>query len=149
MRGARPPWADERGIASFVALFIMAILLTVGTFLVRMSATEGDIVSNAVWSEGSFFAAEAGVSRGIDQVTPTVTTATIPSTALGGSSFSYQGNTEFVETTQQPGYSLGSGTGYNPGGFVFYSYDVSGTGTGPRSAQRQIEVRAAYGPVAK
>ena len=35
---------DERGIALVIALSIMILLLVGGVFLLRMSATEGDIV---------------------------------------------------------------------------------------------------------
>lgn len=144
--------ADERGMVLVIALFIMAILLMTGVFLVRMSSTEGDIAYNAMYSEGSFYAADAAINVGLDQVTPTLTTGAIdcaepPLTCPA--SFSYDGTVNFSGTTRLPGYSIGSGTGYNPGGFVFYTYLVRGSGTGPRRAQRQIDVQAAYGPVAQ
>jgi len=55
----------------------------------------------------------------------------------------------FLSTMQKAGYSIGSGTGYNPGGFVFYNYALTGTGTGPRSAQRAIDAQVSFGPVAQ
>ena len=139
--------SDERGMALVMALFTMAILLAAGTFLLRMSATEGDIAYNSMWAEGSFFAADAAINLGLDLVSPTVTTTPIASTTIG--SFTYQGNVNFSGTQAQPGYSLGSGTGYNPGGYVFYNFAVTGSGAGPRSSQRTINVVAAYGPVAQ
>jgi hypothetical protein len=150
MRRAWQQCSDERGMALVMALFIMAILLAAGTVLVRMSATEGDIAYSTMWSEGSFFAADAAINVGLNQgVTPTnVTTSAVTQTTIGGS-FTYQGNVTFSGTNQQPGFALGSGTGYNPGGFVFYNYAVTGSGTGPRSAQRTIDVVATYGPVAQ
>jgi hypothetical protein len=137
-------------MALVMALFIMAILLAAGSVLVRMSATEGDIAYSTMWSEGSFFAADAAINVGLNQgVTPTnVTTSAVTQTTIGGS-FTYQGNVTFSGTNNQPGFALGSGTGYNPGGFVFYNYAVTGSGTGPRSAQRTIDVVATYGPVAQ
>jgi hypothetical protein len=150
MRRAWQQCSDERGMALVMALFIMAILLAAGTVLVRMSATEGDIAYSTMWSEGSFFAADAAINVGLNQgVTPTnVTTSAVTQTTIGGT-FTYQGNVTFSGTNQQPGFALGSGTGYNPGGFVFYNYAVTGSGTGPRSAQRTIDVVATYGPVAQ
>jgi hypothetical protein len=150
MRRAWQRCSDERGMALVMALFIMAILLAAGTVLVRMSATEGDIAYSTMWSEGSFFAADAAINVGLNQgVTPTnVTTSAVTQTTIGGS-FTYQGNVTFSGTNNQPGFALGSGTGYNPGGFVFYNYAVTGSGTGPRSAQRTIDVVATYGPVAQ
>lgn len=147
MRGLWRQCSNERGMALVVALFIMAILLVTGVFLVRMSSIEGDIAYNAMWSEGSFFAADAAINVGLDLVTPTLPATTISAQTLGN--FTYQGSVQFSGTTQQPGYSLGSGTGYNPAGFVFYTFSVTGSGNGPRNAQRQIDAQAAYGPVAQ
>ena len=140
---------DERGTVLVLALFIMAFLMVAGAFLLRISSAETEIAYNTVWSEGSFYAADAGLNVAVDQLSPAVVdTVAIASTPLGGS-YSYSGNVQFVGTTGQPGYSIGVGTGYNPSGYVFYTYTVSGTGTGPRSAQRQVEARALYGPVAR
>jgi hypothetical protein len=141
--------ADERGTVLVLALFIMAFLLVAGAFLLRMSSAETDIAYNAVWGEGSFFAAEAGLNVAVDQIGPTaVGTQNVGPTPIGGT-FSYQGSYAFIGTTTQPGYSIGSGTAYNPAGYVFYTHTVTGTGTGPRSAQRQVEARSLYGPVAQ
>src|SRR2546430_869999 len=63
--------------------------------------------------------------------------------------FTATGTIGFTGTARLPGYSMGAGTGYNPGGFVFITYSVVGSGTGPRSTTRQIDVQAAYGPVAQ
>ena len=152
MRGLWRQGADERGMVLVVALFMMAILLMTGVFLVRMSSTEGDIAYNAMWSEGSFYAADAAINVGLDQITPTntnmIVTALFPAPpAL--TPFTATGTIGFSGTARLPGYSMGAGTGYNPGGFVFITYSVVGSGTGPRSTRRQIDVQAAYGPVAQ
>ena len=156
MRRAWQQCTDERGIALVVALFIMAILLVTGVFLVRMSSTEGDIAYNAMWAEGTFFAADAAINVALDTLAPATISCAKPQTPIGGS-FTYQvqdavppaKTTCLSGTSQQPGYSLGAGTGYNPGGFVFYTFAFTGSGTGPRSAQRTIDVQATYGPVAQ
>jgi len=149
MSGIRHRLTDERGSVLVLALFIMALLMAVGVVLLRMSGSETDIAYNTVWAEGSFYAAEAALAVGIDQLGPTlVNDVALANTPLG-TQFTQQGNVQFLGTTAQPGYSLGSGTGYNPAGYVFYTYTVSGTGTGPRNAQRQLEVRATFGPVAQ
>jgi hypothetical protein len=150
MRRAWQQCSDERGMALVMALFIMAILLAAGSVLVRMSAIEGDIAYSTMWSEGSFFAADAAVNVGLDQgVAPTNLTTFAPGATTIGGSFTYTPSVTFSGTQPGAGYALGSGTGYNPGGFVFYNYAVTGSGTGPRSAQRTIDVVAAYGPVAQ
>ena len=152
MRGLWRQGADERGMVLVIALFTMAILLMAGVFMVRMSSTEGDIAYNAVWSEGSFYAADAAINVGLDQITPTNTNMIV--TALNPAPpaltpFTATGTIGFSGTARLPGYSMGAGTGYNPGGFVFFTYSVVGNGTGPRSSTRQIDVQAAYGPVAQ
>jgi hypothetical protein len=154
MRGMWRHCTDERGIASVMAIFIMVLMLVSGIFLVRMSSTEGDIAYGTMWAEGSFFAADAGVSVGVDSVVPGGPTCAKSSTSLG--SFSYTvaagpgaDSNCFLTTTQRAGYSIGSGTGYNPGGFVFYNYAITGTGAGPRSAQRTIDAQVSYGPIAQ
>ena len=146
--------ADERGIATVMAIFIMVMLLVSGVFLVRMSSTEGDIAYGTMWAEGSFFAADAAVNVAIDTVFPGGPTWVQAATAIGAFSYSVAAGTGadsncFLNTIQKAGYSIGSGTGYNPGGFVFYNYAVTGSGTGPRSAQRTIDAQVSWGPVAQ
>jgi hypothetical protein len=154
MRGLWRHCTDERGIASVMAIFIMVLMLVSGIFLVRMSSTEGDIAYGSMWAEGSFFAADAGVNVGIDTVVPGGPTCARGAPALGSFSYSVGAGAGadsncFLNTAPRAGYSIGSGTGYNPGGFVFYNYAITGTGTGPRSAQRTIDAQVAYGPVAQ
>ena len=154
MRGLWRHCADERGIASVMAIFIMVLLLVSGIFLVRMSSTEGDIAYGSMWAEGSFFAADAGINVGIDKLVPGGPTCATAATSMGAFSYSVAAGAGadancFLNTTQRAGYSIGSGTGYNPGGFVFYNYAIIGSGTGPRSAQRTIDAQVAYGPIAQ
>jgi Tfp pilus assembly protein PilX len=156
----------EAGSAAVIALLIMALLSLVGTTLLMVSLTENTIASNDLSSEGAFHAAEAGLNVGIDQLgTDTVASvAAIPSTSIGPlctpltSCYSYRSGTrtnpgqtnQFVGTTTMPGYSIGSGGGYNnPTGYVFFVYQLNATGFGPRGAVREIEARTAYGPVPK
>src|SRR5205809_7511801 len=101
--------SDERGMALVMALFTMAILLAAGTFLLRMSATEGDIAYNSMWAEGRFFAADAAINLGLDLVSPTVTTTQTASTTI--ESVNYQRNDNFAGRQPHPGYSLGRGRG--------------------------------------
>lgn len=143
---------DERGIALVIALSIMILLLVGAVFLLRISGIEGDITDNTVSAEGSFFAADAAINVAVDTVAPHVQSCAGPQTAIGGGYVYQVQNTPpntncFVGTQQEAGYSLGSGTGYNPSGYVFYTFAFTGSGTGPRSAQRTIDAQAAYGPI--
>jgi Tfp pilus assembly protein PilX len=150
------PWRgrDQRGLVLVIALSVMAMLLVGAVVLLRMASIDRDVPSNAVWTEGSFFAADAAINVALDTIAPEVQSCASARTALGGG-YTYQvlntpPNTScFTGTQREAGYSVGSGTGYNPGGYVFYTFAFTGLGTGPRSAQRTIDARAAYGPVAQ
>lgn len=147
MRDDRLRWSDERGSVLVLAIFIMALLLAAGLIMLRMSASETDIAYNTVWSEGSFYAAEAALSVGIDQLGPTLVNDLAMAAAPLDTQYSRMGNIQYRGTSPQAGYSLSSGPTYNQQGFYFLNYTVTGTGTGPRNAQRQVEVRATFGPV--
>jgi hypothetical protein len=155
MRALWRPFGDQRGMVSVIAIFVMIMMLVAGVFLVRMSATEGDIAYSGMWAEGSFHAADAAINVGIDTIAPGGPTCVKSSTSLGTFSYSVaagtgaDSNSCFLTTIQKAGYALGSGTGYNPGGFVFYDYAIAGSGTGPRSAQRTIDAQVSYGPIAQ
>jgi hypothetical protein len=136
-----------------MAIFIMVLMLVSGIFLVRMSSTEGDIAYGTMWAEGSFFAADAAINVGADTVGPNggpcTTTASLPNFSYSVAAGPGADANCFLNTSQRAGYSIGSGTGYNPGGFVFYNYAITGTGTGPRSASRTIDAQVSYGPIAQ
>ena len=138
---------DERGIASVMAIFIMVLLLVSGIFLVRMSATEGDIAYGTMWAEGSFFAADAGVNVGINTIGPGQPTCVQSATPIGAFSYSVGAGAGadtmcFLSATRRQGDLINQGQG-----FFDYNYAITGSGTGPRSAQRTIDAQVAYGPV--
>lgn len=156
----------ERGSVMLVALLVMVVLSLLGVAFMMLSNSETVVAGNALWSEGSFYAAEAGVQTGIDQISENLTTSTavIEETTIGGSdgqgdvTYSFRSGSrtdtsaqpiEFIGTQTAAGYSVESGTGYNPGGYDFYVYQINVTGTGPRNTQREVEVQAEFGPVSK
>lgn len=148
----RPP--DERGLTVVIALSVMAMLLVGAVVLLRVVSIDRDVAANTVSAEGSFFAADAGINVALDTIAPDVERCVSARTPIGGG-YAYQvlntpPNTScFAGTQRAPGYSVGSGTGYNPSGYVFYTFAFTGLGTGPRSAQRTIDARAIYGPIAQ
>lgn len=156
----------EKGSVLLVALMAMVVLSLLGVAFLMLSNTETTVTANALWSEGTFYAAEAGIQTGLDQLSANQATATaaIPETTIGGSDsmgdvdYTFRSGSrtdtspqpiEFVGTQPAVGYSVENGTGYNPGGYDFYIYQINVTGTGPRNTQREIEVQAEYGPVSK
>jgi Tfp pilus assembly protein PilX len=157
---------SEKGSVLLVALMVMVVLSLLGVAFLLLSNSETTVAGNALWAEGSFYAAEAGVQAGINQLSANRTTATaaIAVTSIGGSSgtgdvsYSYRSGTRtdtsaqpltFIGTRTATGYSVEGGTGYNPAGYDFYIYQMNVTGTGPRNTAREIEVQAEYGPVPK
>jgi Tfp pilus assembly protein PilX len=150
-RGRR---ADQRGLALVIALSAMAVLLVGAVVLLRVVSIERDVAVSSVAAEGSFFAADAAINVALDTIAPDVEICASARTPIGGG-YAYQVlNTPpnascFTGTQRIAGYSVGSGTGYNPSGYVFYSFAFTGLGTGPRSTQRTIDARAVYGPIAQ
>ena len=153
----------QRGSVLMIALFVMIILSLLGTVLLTLSGTEHTVAYNEIWSEGAFAAAEAGIQRGLNQLSANPVTSVRPIPQSGsslaiGDGYAYRSGKKTDSTPQQltfkssriePGYSIAIGTGYNPSGYVFQSYLINATGTGPRSSQRELEVLAEYGPVAQ
>lgn len=150
---------DDRGSALMVALLVMVVLSLLGAAFLGLSNSETLVVSNAVASEGAFFGAEAAVNTGLSQLGPNVTISTLPIPVTEiAPSYEYRSGTrndtapqpiQFLRSETGPGYSIEVGTGYNASGYVFNVYQVNGTGTGPRNAQREIEVQALYGPASQ
>jgi Tfp pilus assembly protein PilX len=146
-----------------VAVLVMMVLSFLGMAIMTLSVTEHSMAYNAVWGEGAFAAAEAGINAGINQLSANATTATnkIPISGSNvpiGTGFTYRSGgksdaspqpVKFVKTRTEPGYSVAIGTGYNPAGYAFNSYQINATGTGPKNAVRELEVQAEYGPVAQ
>jgi len=143
-----------------LALLIMALLSVLGIALLTGAAMEQGIAYNALWGEGALTAAEAGVNRGANQLSANTTTslAAIPTGTLASGKYSYQmggtadptpGGLSFVNDRQSVGYSVAVGTGYNESGYVFKTYQITATGSGPANAQRQVQVQIEYGPVAQ
>jgi Tfp pilus assembly protein PilX len=146
-----------------VAVLVMMVLSFLGMAIMTMSVTEHSLAYNVVWSEGSFAAAEAGINAGINQLSANTTNATkaIPPAGTGvaiGTGYTYRSGGKsaggpqplvFIQSRTEPGYSVAIGTGYNPSGYVFNSYQINATGTGPKNSVREIEIQAEYGPVAQ
>ncbi len=157
MRAGGQRWRDEGGMVLVLSLLAMVVLSLLGVALLTMSGSETFVSYRTVYREGAFYSAEGGIHIGIDQVSANTVTSTqaIPLTTIGGN-YTYRSGQrsdlgpqpfEFKGTRPGPGYSIAVGTGYNPAGYVFYNYLINVTGTGPRNAQREVEVLAAFGPV--
>jgi hypothetical protein len=149
----------EAGSVLIIGLLLMVLLSLLGITLLTVAATEHSVAYNGLWSEGALHAAEAGVNRGLNQLTANAQTSiqAIANTGIG-LVYNYQSGRrtdnapqplQFVGSRIEEGYSIAVGTGYNPSGYAFHTYQINATGTGPRNARREVEVRAEYGPVAQ
>ena len=170
---------NQRGSVLMIALFVLIVLSLLGVALLTLSGTEQNIAYNALWAEGAFAAAEAGIQTGLNQLSASAATSTkkfpkpiaegspgdtrndgTDHVRIGTGTYTYQFRSgpktatapqdlTFKGTRVETGYSIAIGTGYNPSGYGFHSYQINTTGKGPKNAQRELEVLAEYGPVAQ
>jgi Tfp pilus assembly protein PilX len=151
----------ETGSVLLIALLMMVLLSALGVALLTVASTEHSIASNALWAEGALAAADAGVNRGLNRLSANAQTSlqTLATTSVGtGNTYQYRGGGKtagaaappsFMSSRTESGYSIAVGTGYNPSGYAFHTYQINATGSGPRNALREVEARAEYGPVAQ
>jgi hypothetical protein len=155
---------DNQGITLVVVLMVMAILLSVIGAGLLFSGINTKITANYQLGTKAFYAADMGMSDAVTRIGPDPTVVSIPVTAVpGASGLTYRSGRRadtspqpfvYLRTTQQAGFSLGSGTGYNTSGYVFNEYQLNVTGSyttawGTELAAREIEAIAAYGPAAR
>ena len=155
---------NQRGSVLMIALFVLIVLSLLGVALLTLSGTEQNIAYNALWTEGAFAAAEAGIQTGLNQLSANAATSTQKFPTVGTyvdlptGTYTYQFRSgpktatapqdlTFKGTRVETGYSIAIGTGYNPSGYAFHSYQINATGKGPKNAQRELEVLAEYGPI--
>lgn len=150
----------ETGSVLIIALLLMILLSLLGVTLLTVATSEHSIAANSEWSEGALMAAEAGLNKGLNQLSGNsqTSTAQIPLTDIG-SGYQYHSGPrtvsaapqEYVTTRYEAGYSRAVGTGYNNSGFAFHVYRIRSTGTGGpiQMATREVEVQAEYGPTPK
>jgi hypothetical protein len=155
---------DDRGITLIVVLMVMVILLSVVGAGLMFSGINTKIAMNYRTGSKAFNAADIGITAIATTVSlnPSFSTTAV---ALGNSlcyRFGYRDGTvpsinPVVKSST--GYSLGSGTGYNPSGYAFYQYPIAVTGTystgsscpslGNETAARVVEAQAMFGPVSQ
>jgi hypothetical protein len=152
---------EERGVALASTLMAMVVLLVLGVAAITTTTLELQMSGSHRSSLQAFYAAEAGIHTGMSQLSANRETSTqaIPATGIGGdNTYQYRSGRqrdaepqplEFVGTRPMAGYTVGNGTGYNPAGYVLYTYQITTTGMGPSNAQRELTALGGYGPVAQ
>jgi len=119
---------------------------------VDLASTEHSLAYNAVWSEAALMAAEAGVNQRVSQVSanPVTSIAAIPVTTLA-TNYNYRAGSK---PTPAHNRSRSWEPGQRPirfvddSGYTFNVYRIC-NGTGPNSAQREVESQVEYGPVSQ
>lgn len=149
---------SEKGMALLVAIMIMAVMLSISGAGLLFSGLNLKISGNFRSGTQAFYAAETGVNVGINQLVVNQAAATAPLAGTINGDFAYRSGRrdksvsqplEFHGMRTAAGYSIGTGTGYNPSGYGFYTYQINVTGTGPMGTAREIEAMAQYGPVGR
>ncbi|MFQ5681810.1 MAG: PilX N-terminal domain-containing pilus assembly protein [Candidatus Binatia bacterium] len=149
---------SEKGIALIVVLMVMVILLSITGAGLFFSGVELKMSSNFRSGNRAFYAADTGIDIGRNQLQFNQALASAPFSGTIDGDLAYRSGSR-NDTVAQPlqyegmriesGFSIGTGTGYNPSGYTFYQYQINVTGTGPRGSAREIEAKAEYGPVAQ
>ncbi len=148
---------NERGIALAVLTMLIAILASMTGAALLFSRVDLMISGNFKRGTGALYAADAGVGVALNQLSGNLTSSrtAIQVTDLGNG-YTYRSGTiadgspqELIHTgfKSAPGYSMGVGTGYNPGGYIFHTYEIHITGNGPMTSAREIEAMGQFGPV--
>ena len=148
---------NERGIALAVLTMLIAILASMTGAALLFSRVDLMISSNFKRGTGALYAADAGVGVALNQLSGSLENSkqAISVTDLG-TGYTYRSGTiadgaatDLIHTgfKTAPGYSMGTGTGYNPGGYIFHTYEIHITGQGPVTSAREIEAMGQFGPV--
>jgi hypothetical protein len=167
-RRTKSPLANDRGISLIIVLMVMAILLSIVGAGLLFSGINTKVAMNYRTGTRAFYAADVGITSITTALTSTPTfsaTSQIvpqPSGSSGTLCYRFGKRDGTVPTPQptiksNPGYSLGSGTGYSTSGYSFYQYQINVTGTysvgsgcpavGAETGAREVEAQAQYGPV--
>jgi Tfp pilus assembly protein PilX len=124
--------ANDRGMALIVALIMLLVLTLIGINAITTTTFETSISGNERVSADAFYASEAGIQVGLNQIPET---NPISRTKLGEDSY-------YRSQIEARGPFLAEGYGSN---WQFDRFQVNATGESFR-AIREIEVQVKYGP---
>jgi hypothetical protein len=134
---------NKNGVVLIIALLMLLILTLIGISSISTTTYETKISGNERVGTDAFYASEAGIQVGLNQLPDNVNP--IPKTQLKEDSFYWsggpkdEGNPKPLQNLglyQKPGYDIT---------FVFNRYQVNTTGES-FGAPKEIEVQVSYGP---
>lgn len=131
---------DEKGIAMVVALLILLVLTLIGFSSINTSIFESSISGNERVSTDAFYAAEAGLHVGFNQLPNTAAF----SQTLGDASY-WSGS---MRDKGSPKALTGGGLYLKPGYDQNYSFRVFGVNTSGDSfgSVKEVDSKISYGP---
>ena len=137
---------DERGVALVVSVLVMITATFLGIAAVMTSDIETRIAGNQRCSEKAFYAADAGIDRGLDWLLTMGTTppdkASLPTITTTRHDFDDYTYSRYRITDTN--YKAPPPPGWELTMFEKRYYRVNAIGIGPVSAKKEIEVIASY-----
>ena len=133
---------NEKGVALIIALMMLLILTLIGISAISTTTFETNISGNERVGTDAFYASEAGIQIGLNQLPDT---KPIPVTAIGADSSCWSGSPQDKSSPQslktlglypKPGFDVS---------WSFKRFQVDTTGSSFK-AMKELEVQARFGP---
>lgn len=147
-RGIIPSGVNDKGIALVIALMMLLVLTLIGINAITSTTHEAGISGNERVGTGAFYAAEAGIQVGLNQLNRFPSNLIpVSRTKLGEDSYFWSGSPKDKNFPRAMDYlGLHAMPGYDVNwSFKRYQFNATGESFG---ATREIEVQIANGPFA-
>jgi len=133
---------NEKGMVWVLALLMLLVLTLLGISSVSTSIFETNISGNDRFGADAFYAAEAGIHVGLDQIP---STDPIARTRIGEESYFWSGGPNDKGSPKAlQSFGLHQKSGYDAS-WAFKRYQVNASGES-FGAAREVEVQASMGP---
>jgi len=132
---------NEKGFALIIALLILLVLTLIGISAISTSTFETSISGNERVGTDAFYAAEAGIQIGLNQL-PDITR--IDLRAIGKDSYCRSGSLRDKDPKDLKSLGVYSKPGFDSS-WGFKRYQVNATGSSFR-AMKELEVQSRFGP---
>lgn len=132
----------EKGVALIIALLMLLVLTLIGISAISTTIFETNISGNERIGADAFYASEAGIQIGINQLPDT---KPIPKTTLKDDSYYWSGERADKENPKEiKNLGLFKRDGFDSSwGFKRFQVNATGESFG---ASREMEVQVSYGP---
>ena len=135
---------NDRGVALVIALLLVLVATLIGISAIGTTVFEANITGNERVGTGAFYAAEAGLHVGIDQLPDTTP---FDRTSVGNESYYWSGTFEDLGSPKGfKSFGLHQKGGYDTT-WGFKRYQINATGESFR-AVKEVEAQVSLGPYA-